>query len=109
MMIWALDLTVNAQDKLPLKLISTTAMPRFTGDFDHFGLDLRGNRLFLAAEEHKTVQVFDLGTGARIHSIAGFGHPRMMAYVPRTNQLVVTELLKYRRRTVPNRRFLCPN
>src|SRR3977135_2493195 len=92
MMIWALGLlTVNAQDKLPLKLISTTAMPGFTGDFDHFGLDLRGNRLFLAAEEHKTVEVFDLRTGARIHSIEGFGHPLMMAYVPRTNQLVVTD------------------
>jgi len=25
-------------------------MPGFTGDFDHFGLDLKGNRLFLAAE-----------------------------------------------------------
>jgi hypothetical protein len=37
-------------------------MPGFTGDFDHFGLDLRGNRLFLAAEEHKPVEVFDLLT-----------------------------------------------
>jgi hypothetical protein len=71
--LWAL--TVKAQENLPLKLITTTPMPGFTGDFDHFGLDLKGNRLFLAAEEHKTVEVFDLRTGARIHSIEGFGHP----------------------------------
>jgi hypothetical protein len=68
-------LTLTAQEKPPLKLITTTPMPGFTGDFDHFGLDLKGNRLFLAAEEHKTVEVFDLRTGARTHSIEGFAHP----------------------------------
>ena len=84
-------LTVKAQEKLPLKLIKTTPMPGFTGDFDHFGLDLKGNRLFLAAEEHKTVEVFDLRTGARTHSIEGFRHPLMMGYLPESNQLVVTD------------------
>jgi hypothetical protein len=82
---------VKAQEKLPLKLITTTPMPGFTGDFDHFGLDLEGNRLFLAAEEHKTVEVFDLRTGARTHSIEGFAHPLMMVYLPESNQLVVTD------------------
>jgi hypothetical protein len=63
MLIFALcALPLKAQEKLPLKLIMTTPMPGFTGDFDHFGLDLRGNRLFLAAEEHKPVEVFDLLT-----------------------------------------------
>src|ERR1700737_3947991 len=76
MMIMALcAVAVKAQEKPPLKLIATTPMPGFTGDFDHFGLDLKGNRLFLAAEEHKTVEVFDLRTGARTHSIEGFAHP----------------------------------
>jgi hypothetical protein len=83
--------TVKAQENLPLKLISTTPMPGFTGDFDHFGVDLKGNRLFLAAEEHKTVEVFDLQTGQRIHSIAGFGQPLMMVYLPESNHLVGTD------------------
>src|ERR1700724_2123702 len=92
MMIMALcAVAVKAQEKPPLKLIATTPMPGFTGDFDHFGLDLKGNRLFLAAEEHKTVEVFDLRTGARTHSIEGFGHPLMMVYLPESNQLVVTD------------------
>jgi DNA-binding beta-propeller fold protein YncE len=84
-------LTVKAQEKLPLKLITTTPMPGFTGDFDHFGLDLKGNRLFLAAEEHKSVEVFNLRTGARTHSIEGFTHPLMMVYLPESNRLVVTD------------------
>jgi len=64
MMLALCSLAVKAQEKLPLKLIATTPMPGFTGDFDHFGLDLKGNRLFLAAEIHKTVEVFDSGRGA---------------------------------------------
>ena len=80
---------VKAQEKVPLKLITTTPLPGFTGDLDHFGLDLKGNRLFLASEDQKTVEVFDLRTGARIHSIAGFGHPLTMAFLPESNRLIV--------------------
>src|SRR5712671_6900050 len=91
MMLAVCALVVKAQDKLPLKLIMTTPMPGFTGDFDHFGLDLKGNRLFLAAEVHKTVEVFDLRTGERVRSIEGFGQPLMMVYLPESNHLVVTD------------------
>jgi len=81
---------ISAQEKLPLKLVATTPMPGFTGDFDHFGLDLKGNRLFLAAEDQKSVEVFNLKTGAHIHSIQGFGHPLTMVYLPDSDRLVVT-------------------
>jgi DNA-binding beta-propeller fold protein YncE len=84
-------LRVKAEEKLPLRLIKTTPMPGFKGDFDHFGIDLKGNRLFLAAEEHQTVEVFELKTGERIHSIEGFGQPLMMVYLPESNHLVVTD------------------
>lgn len=84
-------LTAKSQERLPLKLVKTTPMPGFVGDFDHFGLDLQGNRLFLAAEEHKTVEVFDLKTGERIQSIAGFGQPLTMVFLPGQNRLVVTD------------------
>src|SRR5712664_1190345 len=83
--------TMKAQEKLPLKLIATTPMPGFTGDFDHFGLDLKGNRLFLASEDQRTVEVFDLRTGERIHSIKGFGQPLTMAYLAESNRLIVTD------------------
>jgi DNA-binding beta-propeller fold protein YncE len=82
---------VRAQEKPPLKLIATTPMPGFTGDFDHFGLDLKGNRLFLASEDQKTVEVFDLRTGERIHSITGFGQPLTMTYLAESNRLIVTD------------------
>ena len=68
--------------KQPLKLVATTPLPGFSGDFDHFGADLKGNRLFLTAEEHKTVEVFDLRSGKQIHSITGFVEPHAMVYLP---------------------------
>jgi hypothetical protein len=86
-----LAVTAGAQEKLPLKLVATIPMPGFTGDFDHFGLDLKGNRLFLASEDQKTVEVFDLRTGKRTHSITGFGQPLTMAYLAESNRLVVTD------------------
>jgi DNA-binding beta-propeller fold protein YncE len=83
--------SVKAQEKLPLKLIETTELPGYTGDLDHFGLDVKGSRLFLASEDHKTVEVFDLRTGKRIHSIEGFGQPLTMSYLSESDRLIVTD------------------
>ena len=82
---------VPAQEKAPLKLIETTPLPGFSGDFDHLTADLKGNRLFLAAEDHKTVEVFDLRNGKPIHSITGFGQPHALVYLPDSNKLIVTD------------------
>ena len=81
----------SAQEKQPLKLVATTPLPGFSGDFDHFGVDLKGNRLFLTAEEHKTVEVFDLKTGKRLQSITGFEEPHAMVYLPGVDRLIVTD------------------
>lgn len=87
-----LPLHAQAQEKPPLKLVATTPMPGFDGDFDHFAVDVKGNRLFLAAENQKTVEMFDLKTGARSGSLKGFGHPLVLHFLPGTNQLLVTDL-----------------
>ena len=87
----ALVQRASAQEKAPLKLMETTPLPGFTGDFDHFAADLKGNRLFLAAEDHKTVEVFDLKSGKSLHSITGFGQPHAIVYLPDSNKLIVTD------------------
>jgi DNA-binding beta-propeller fold protein YncE len=87
----ALTVTVNAQEKQPLKLVATTPLPGFSGDFDHFGVDLKGSRLFLTAEEHQSVEVFDLRTGKQIHSITGFEEPHALVYLPDSDKLIVTD------------------
>jgi DNA-binding beta-propeller fold protein YncE len=89
LLILALALTSSAQQKPPLRLVATTPLPNFTGDFDHFAVDLKGKRLFLTAEDHKTVEVFDL-EGKRIHSITGFGQPHAAVVLSDSN-IIVTD------------------
>src|SRR5258708_37775951 len=81
----------SAQGPSPLKLLHTTPLPGFAGDLDHFEVDLKGHRLFVTAEVHQTVEVFDLNTGERIHSITGFGTPHELLYRPNTNTLLVAD------------------
>jgi DNA-binding beta-propeller fold protein YncE len=82
---------VNGQGNAPLKLLHTTPLPGFKGDLDHSAVDLKGNRLFTTAEVHKTVEVFDLKTGERIHSITGFGTPHEILFRPDSNTLIVAD------------------
>lgn len=90
LLFFAFTVRIGAQEKPPMKLIATTPLPGFTGDFDHFGLDLKGKRLFLTAEDHKTVEVFDLD-GKWLKSITGFGQPHAILYMPDVNRLIVTD------------------
>jgi len=64
-----------------LVLQGRTELPGYSGDFDHFAVDLQGNRLFLAAEDHGTLvlqpadgEAVDLGDGlledARAEAVA---------------------------------------
>ena len=74
-----------------LRLVRTVELPAIDGDFDHFGVDVPGNRLFLAAEEHHTVELFDLKTGAPLRSISGFDTPHSMLLLPGQNQIYVID------------------
>jgi DNA-binding beta-propeller fold protein YncE len=86
-----LAITGNAQTNAPLKLLHTTPLPGFTGDLDHSAADLGGHRLFVTAEVHKTVEVFDLNTGEHLHSITGFGTPHEILFRPDSNTLIVAD------------------
>lgn len=75
----------------PLKLVQSVPLPQFSGDLDHFAVDLKGQRLFLAGEDHGTVEVFSLHDGSRIKSIDGFEAPHSLFIMPEQNRLLVTD------------------
>jgi DNA-binding beta-propeller fold protein YncE len=82
----------HAHGRPPLRLIHTTPLPGFEGgDFDHLSADVKGNRLYLAAEAHKTVEVFNLRTGEHLHSIHGFVEPHAICVVPDSKKLIVQD------------------
>lgn len=70
---------------------STAWKPQYSGDFDHFGVDTKRNKLLLAAEDHGTVEVFDLHTGEHERTLTTFGTPHAILYLPRSDKLVITD------------------
>ncbi|MEO8778313.1 MAG: hypothetical protein ABI389_06535, partial [Rhodanobacter sp.] len=72
---------------------STNWHPGYTGDLDHFGVDVKGNRLFLAAEDHGSVELFNLKTGQHERTLDGIGIqiPHAFVYLPRHNRLIIVD------------------
>lgn len=65
----------------PLKLVQTIALADVKGRFDHFSVDAKGNRLFVAALGNNTVEVIDLAAGKRSHSITGMSKPQGVLFI----------------------------
>jgi DNA-binding beta-propeller fold protein YncE len=76
----------------PLKLAQTLTLPAdVKGNFDHFGVDLKGDRLFATPEGHKAVLVFELKNGKPIHTITGIGKPHAVLYREDLNRIYITD------------------
>jgi DNA-binding beta-propeller fold protein YncE len=85
-------LKAQCQETAPLKLVQTFKLPAdVKGNFDHFAIDLKGNRLFATPEDYKSVVVFDLATGKIIHTITGIERPHAVLYREDVSRLYVTD------------------
>jgi DNA-binding beta-propeller fold protein YncE len=80
-----------AESSQALQQFSRVELPKYTGDFDRFGYDVKSNRLFVAGEYTATVEVFDLTTGAHQKSLTGFGKPQGFIVVTDQNRLIVAD------------------
>ncbi len=83
--------TAVAGDASPVTLVKTIYMPEITGDFDHFTVDLRRGHLFVSAEVHHSIEMFDLNTGDHLQSIGGFKTPHSIAFAPEKDELMVAD------------------
>jgi DNA-binding beta-propeller fold protein YncE len=82
----------RGQETSALKLAQTlTLSADIKGNFDHFGVDLKGNRLFATPEGYKAVLVFDLKSGKPIHTITGIGKPHAVLYREDLNRIYITD------------------
>ena len=75
----------------PVTLIRTIYMPEIIGDFDHFTVDLKRGHLFVSAEVHHSVEMFDLKTGDHLQSIGGFKTPHSIAFAAEKDELMVAD------------------
>lgn len=72
-----------------LVLVKTIPLPDVAGRIDHFTLDARGQRLFMAALGNDTVEVLDLAADRRIKTIGGCSTPQGVAFAPLENRLLI--------------------
>lgn len=73
----------------PLKQIRTLPLPEVQGRIDHFALDEKGARLFMAALGTDALEVIDLKNEKQIDRIKGLAAPQGVAFAPAQNRLAV--------------------
>jgi len=64
-------------------------LPSVKGRIDHFGVDVKRQRLFVAALGNDTLEVVDVKSSRRERSLGGFGEPQGILYLPEFNRLFV--------------------
>lgn len=80
-----------ATSEPPVTLLRTTYMPDTAGDFDHFAVDLKRNHLFVSAEVHHSIEMFDLKSGEHLQSIGGVKTPHSLAFDAQKDELLVCD------------------
>src|ERR1019366_4874819 len=79
----------SATESSPLVLESKIALGDVRGRIDHLSVDVKGQRLFVAAVENHTLEAIDLKSGRRVHTITDLAEPQGVFYDASTNRLFV--------------------
>jgi len=89
----ALFCAVNsrAQENAPLRLVQTIPMPGVQRKWDHFGVDLKSNRLFVTSEEEPALEVFDLQTNKHMSTLTDFKEPHNVLPLPELKEILVVD------------------
>lgn len=85
-------LIATAATSEPLRLAHRIKLPaEVKGRFDHFGVDLQGGRLFLAAESMHQVLVLNLQTGMLLHRITAVQIPHAIVFRQSGDRIYITD------------------
>jgi DNA-binding beta-propeller fold protein YncE len=85
----SIALCAGARESNTLKLIKTIPLPGVKGRFDHFAMDAKNQRLFVAALGNDTLEVLDVAAGKHLKSITGLHQPTGVVYLPDATQIGV--------------------
>ena len=76
----------------PVKLEQTFKLPAdIKGRFDHFGVDIKNNRLFATPEDYHALLVLDIGTGKLLQTVHGIEKPHAVVYREDLDRIYVTD------------------
>lgn len=79
----------GAAEPAALRPIAMIPLPGVKGRFDHFAIDAKGRRLFVAALGNNTLEVVDLAANKHLKSITGLHKPTGVLYLVEQNQIAV--------------------
>jgi hypothetical protein len=85
----AMPRNLEAEEAGPLRLIQTIPLRNVEGRIDHMAVDLKGERLFIAALGNNTVEIVDLRAGKHMETITGLHEPQGVGFVPEFNKIFV--------------------
>src|SRR5579864_597201 len=77
------------QESSALSLKAHIALPNIVGRMDHFGVDLKGQRLFVSALGNHTAEILDVKAGKRLRTLTDLEEPQGQLYDASTNHLFV--------------------
>lgn len=78
-----------AAEPSALTLVRTVPLPGVKGRFDHFAVDAKGQRLFIAALGNSTLEIVDMAEGKRLKRITGLHKPTGVLFLAEQNQIAV--------------------
>lgn len=85
----ACSVTALAQQKPALRLEHEIILPGVQGRIDHLSADVAGQRVFVSALGHGSVEVVALDQGRRVGQITGLKGPQGILYLPASKTLYV--------------------
>lgn len=80
---------VQAQESSALRMVQTIPLPNVEGRIDHMAVDVKGQRLFIAALGNNSVEVLDLNAGKHFKSIRGLHEPQGVGFVSEFNKIFI--------------------
>src|SRR6202051_1357143 len=80
-----------AQEKTPLRLVQTVSLAGLQRHWDHFGVDVKSNRLFVTSGDEPVVDVFDMRTNKLIHTITGLKASHNVLAFPELKKIFVVD------------------
>ena len=80
---------VQTQESSALRMVQTIPLPNVEGRIDHIAVDVKGQRLFIAALGNNSVEILDLNAGKHFKSISGLHEPQGVGFTSEFNKIFI--------------------
>lgn len=80
----------SSNDKSIVAFVKSVQLPNVHGRIDHMSIDAGGKRLFVAELGNNSVDVIDLTSGSRLHTITGLSEPQGVLFVPKLDKIFIS-------------------